>query len=149
MSRVSAGDSQRQTCSKSSKFYHQSWWKMGTIIFYRINLVLEEFDYDSRSEETTVGYGSCTTGWKGNWVPYVSIYQSLRLDKLEKILYKAHDVYTMLHCGVFLKQFLTWKCNNMFPCYCGWHRSSYQQYTSVQCCHGNATVSSLCKAVKL
>jgi hypothetical protein len=39
---------------------------MGTIIFYRINLVLEEFDYDSRSEETTVGYGSCTTGWKGN-----------------------------------------------------------------------------------
>jgi len=77
------------------------------------------------------------------------LYQSLRLGKLEKILYKTHNICTMLHCGVFLKQFLTWTRNNMFPCYRWWHRSSYQEYTSVQWCHGNAIMSSLCKAVKL
>jgi hypothetical protein len=64
---------------------------METIISYRINLALEKFDCKSRSTETTVGHAALQAEGENEYHMY-QLYQSIQLDKLEKILYMTHNV---------------------------------------------------------
>lgn len=61
---------------------------------------------------------------------------------LNFIQYNKANIHTILYCVLFMLPLLPWKLNNKFNFYCCWHISSCQQYKSLQCCHGNATMNS-------